>query len=182
MSGVSLALVVVLVTACGDAGGDDLPEARASAPTAAEPADLAALRRTAEPLRDLAGAGAAGYTPLTPCWYHRSNGGQGVHHAKSEWIDGRVSLLEPEIVMYEPLADGRLEATAVEYVVPFAQWTSQQAPTVLGQALHRNEALGLWVLHVWLWKNNPSGLYADWNPNVTCAHASESEDRSTVSH
>ena len=24
-------------------------------------------------------------------------------------------------------------------------------------------------LHVWAWKNNPSGTFADWNPNVSCA-------------
>ena len=23
-------------------------------------------------------------------------------------------------------------------------------------------------LHVWLWKHNPSGLFAEWNPSVTC--------------
>jgi hypothetical protein len=23
-------------------------------------------------------------------------------------------------------------------------------------------------LHVWLWKHNPSGLYAPWNPDATC--------------
>ncbi|HEX2339612.1 MAG TPA: hypothetical protein VHI98_03955 [Vicinamibacterales bacterium] len=24
-------------------------------------------------------------------------------------------------------------------------------------------------LHVWAWKNNPRGTFAEWNPNVSCA-------------
>ena len=23
-------------------------------------------------------------------------------------------------------------------------------------------------LHVWAWKHNPSGMFADWNPTVSC--------------
>jgi hypothetical protein len=26
-------------------------------------------------------------------------------------------------------------------------------------------------LHVWAWKQNPRGAFADMNPNVTCEHA-----------
>jgi hypothetical protein len=26
-------------------------------------------------------------------------------------------------------------------------------------------------LHVWAWKTNPRGAFADMNPNVTCEHA-----------
>jgi hypothetical protein len=40
----------------------------------------------------------------------------------------------------------------------------------------RNDAAGLYLLHVWLWRSNPSGLFADWNPNVSCRHAAESQD------
>jgi hypothetical protein len=164
----ALTITALLLAACDSADVDE----------SSESADLTALRTAVEPLRDLTRARQAGYaTAITPCWYHRTNGGQGVHYARTELIDGTVSLLQPEIVMYEPMAEGRLEATAVEYIVPFDRWTRAEAPTVLGQHLHRNEGLGLWVLHVWLWRENPSGLYADWNPNVSCANASESEER-----
>jgi hypothetical protein len=37
----------------------------------------------------------------------------------------------------------------------------------LGIEFHSNGA-GLYVLHAWVWKNNPSGLFEDWNPAVTC--------------
>jgi hypothetical protein len=25
-----------------------------------------------------------------------------------------------------------------------------------------------WALHVWAWRRNPAGLFADWNPNLEC--------------
>ena len=85
--------------------------------------------------------------------------------------------MDPELVMYEPQQDSSLALVAVEYIVPFDQWKSATPPTAFGETFHRNEALKLWVLHAWLWRDNPSGLHADWNPNVTCEHAKESEDR-----
>jgi hypothetical protein len=144
----------------------------------AEAEELAALRRLASGYGDIEVARAAGYTEqITSCWYHRELGGQGYHFARSELIDGTVSVLEPELVMYEPLPDGTLEFLAIEYIVPFAAWDQPEPPVLLGRSFMRNERLELYVLHVWLGKPNPSGLYADWNPNVSCAHAAESEDR-----
>jgi hypothetical protein len=40
-----------------------------------------------------------------------------------------------------------------------------------GEPPPRIEGAGIWALHVWLWKHNPSGMFADWNPNVTCKYA-----------
>ena len=28
--------------------------------------------------------------------------------------------------------------------------------------------LGLYVLHAWIWQNNPTGMFMDWNPTVSC--------------
>jgi len=36
-----------------------------------------------------------------------------------------------------------------------------------------------YTLHVWAWKDNPNGLYADWNPRVNCLRA---EGLSTTVH
>jgi hypothetical protein len=35
--------------------------------------------------------------------------------------------------------------------------------------------LPIFKLHIWLWQNNPSGTFADWNPKVSCQHAESSE-------
>jgi hypothetical protein len=29
-------------------------------------------------------------------------------------------------------------------------------------------AVGFWLKHAWIWKHNPAGMFADWNPEVTC--------------
>jgi hypothetical protein len=176
----ALVAAALLFPACG--GGEPAEEGAEATPGAeaapAESADMVALREKFDPFQDFAAAQAAGYnSAITPCWYHRENGGQGLHYGRTDLIDGTVTALEPELVMYEPQADGSLQLLAVEYIVPFAQWTSETPPTVMGESLHRNEALELWVHHVWLWRENPSGMHADWNPNVTCEHATESEDR-----
>jgi hypothetical protein len=172
-------LVALLCAACG---GEEAAESEAAAEAPAQPAEsaeLTALREKFTPFQDFAQAEAAGYgNAITPCWFHRDNGGQGLHYGNTALIDGTVSVMEPELVMYEPREDGGRDLLAVEYIVPFDQWAdSTMAPMALGQMFHRNEALSLWVLHVWLWRENPAGLHADWNPNVTCEHAAESEDR-----
>jgi hypothetical protein len=39
---------------------------------------------------------------------------------------------------------------------------------VLGQLLKREDDLRLWYLHMWVWRENAAGLFADWNPAVRC--------------
>jgi hypothetical protein len=41
----------------------------------------------------------------------------------------------------------------------------------MDQTFKRNEQFGVWALHVWLYRDNPSGIFADWNPRVSCAAA-----------
>ncbi|HEV2736907.1 MAG TPA: hypothetical protein VGV85_18850 [Longimicrobiaceae bacterium] len=59
--------------------------------------------------------------------------------------------------------------TGVEYVVPYSgRPPDSSPPTVTGQRLKRSDPLQIWYLHVWVWKDNPAGLFADWNPEVEC--------------
>jgi hypothetical protein len=97
-------------------------------------------------------------------------GGMGYHYVNTGLLDGHVSIATPEAVLYEPGPNGQLRLVALEYVIPKAAWTEQNAPVLLGQELTLN-AFDLWALHVWVWKRNPSGMYADWNPNVNCDNA-----------
>ena len=174
---------VLVIHGCGDAppAEDAAAEGAAAAAEMAagsEAADLEALRQLTSGFTDLAAAQEAGFSErITPCWYHNAQGGQGYHYANTSRLDATVSPLEPEVVMYEPTADGSEQFVAVEYIVPFAAWESEEPPMALGRPMMRNEQLELWVLHVWLGKDNPNGLYENWNPNVSCEHAEESEDR-----
>jgi hypothetical protein len=76
--------------------------------------------------------------------------------------------------VYTPEANGKLKLGAVEYIVPAEPWDAAghtEPPMLLDKHFHLNEALGVYVLHAWLWRNNPAGTFEDWNPKVSCAHA-----------
>jgi hypothetical protein len=131
--------------------------------------DLNALRGATEAYTDFARARTAGYSErLTDCMSDPS-GGMGYHYGNTALIDGSARLLEPEVLMYEPQRDGSLQLVGVEYIVPLSAAASP--PTLFGHTFHRNDALGLWALHVWLYRDNPSGMFSDWNPTVSCAAA-----------
>ena len=99
-----------------------------------------------------------------------NRGGMGYHYVNVGLLDDGVNIATPEAVLYEPGPDGQLRLVALEYVIPKAAWTQPDPPVLLGQEFTLN-AFDLWALHVWVWKQNPSGIYADWNPNVDCDNA-----------
>ena len=114
----------------------------------------------------------AGWTAqITECFANPELGGMGFHYGNPDLIDGTVDVLEPELLLYEPQKNGRLRFVAVEYIVPFTAWTGAEPPQLYGQSFHRNEAFGIWALHVWHMRENPRGIFADWNPKVSCRYA-----------
>ena len=96
-------------------------------------------------------------------------GGMGFHYGNPTYIDGNVSVLEPELLMYEPGPHGQMRLVGVEYIVPLAAWQGSKPPMLFGREFEVNEQFGVWALHAWVWKHNPAGMFADWNPNVSCA-------------
>jgi|RhiMetdeSRZDD1v2_1073273.scaffolds.fasta_scaffold481249_2 hypothetical protein len=78
-------------------------------------------------------------------------------------------LLHPEAIIYAPNLNGSIQLGAVEYMVPAAMWDAENTnpPQVLGQSFHLHERLRMYVLHSWIWKDNPSGIFEDWNPDVS---------------
>jgi hypothetical protein len=117
----------------------------------------------------------AGYTFLfmNMCMVDESpakEGGMGYHYVNPELLDGKVEVDKPEALLYEPGSNGQLNLVAVEYVIPKDKWTADTLPRLFGQQLKLN-AFDLYALHVWAWENNPSGLYASWNPRVNCDNA-----------
>ncbi len=135
--------------------------------------DLAALRRLTARFHDFDAAKAADWdAQITPCLEDPSLGGQGFHYGNPAFIDGEANLLEPELLLYEPQPSGKLRLVGIEYIVPFAFVpATADPPTLFGQEFHQNFVFGVWALHVWTWRHNPSGLFADWNPQVSCAAA-----------
>jgi hypothetical protein len=107
-------------------------------------------------------------------------GAMGMHFLNGSLLgDGDVDVMHPEILLYEPLPSGRLRLTGADYLVDAAEWDSNpkhkgQPPELMGQLFHFFESpnrFGLkpfYALHVWAWKDNPNGTFANWNPNVSC--------------
>lgn len=139
---------------------------------------LAELRRATAEFHRPEQAEAAGYTVLVThpvsgaaCLADPEQGGMGRHLLKPARIDDEVLVTEPEALIYEPDPNGALKLVGVEYVIPFEiRGTEESAPVLFGQELKQNFTFNLWALHVWPWKHNPSGMFADWNPSVSCEH------------
>ena len=163
-----------------DALAGTAPTLRAGA--SAEQQGLAAARAATARFHRFDVAYDAGYTFLfmDMCMVDGSpaaEGGMGYHYVNPLLLDGTVEATTPEAMLYEPEANGKLRLVAVEYVIPGDAWTSSTPPELFGQSFTLN-SFGLWALHVWLWESNPSGLYKDWNPRVTCDNAGAAGSRS----
>jgi hypothetical protein len=97
-------------------------------------------------------------------------GGMGVHYVRN--IDDTVSATDPEAMVYEVTPDGAHRLVAVEYIVPQefvedADGAVVSLPNVLGHDFHKHSFLPVYILHAWVWDDNPEGVHADFNPDVT---------------
>jgi len=104
-------------------------------------------------------------------------GGMGVHYVKKALVgDGKVNLLTPEALVYDPDAKGHKRLVAIEYVVIKKDWDAHHSsrPKLYGRTFELIKAdnrYGLppfYELHAWLFKNNSRGMFNDWNPLVKC--------------
>lgn len=120
---------------------------------------------------------AEGYAPLFGCVSGRDGGAMGIHYLNGGLVgDGALDPATPEVLIYEPMPGGRLRLVGVEYLTFSEAWhAGNEAPPVLeGQVFHftgspnRYAVPAHYELHVWAWKANPNGTFADWNPRVSC--------------
>jgi hypothetical protein len=120
--------------------------------------------------QDVAVAEDAGYASSLEtlgCFQSPERGGMGVHYINGTLLDATVDPAKPEALVYELDAAGDVVGlVAHEYIVPIDAWTSRTPPVLFGLEFHRHPTLPLWVLHAWLWKDNPAGIFDDWNPAV----------------
>ena len=125
-------------------------------------------------------------------------GAMGIHYFRPDMLgitappnprvngNGRhTDFLKPSILLYEPQADGSLELVGVENLVFAKAWkdAGNNAPpsfhgvtydtmiddpaTALDEA-HNFEPHH--DRHVWLYRENPNGVFTPFNPRVTCKH------------
>ena len=131
---------------------------------------IARVRAATRGFHDIVAAQNAGYNVQFPagCAALPGSGAQGFHWINQGLVDAKVELLHPELVMYEPKRGGGMQLVGVDYVVPLD--LSREQPTLLGVQFSPLPELGVWALHIWAWRPNKSGMFAMWNPSVSCAN------------
>ncbi len=140
----------------------------AGAATAAENPLAEHVRSANARFKDVSTALAEGYAPI-PCASGVSGGAMGIHYVNAKYLkDDGLDVAHPEAVMYEPGPDGKLTLIAVEYI-------TTKGPAALEGHLfnftgtpNRYGLPAFYELHVWAWKPNRTGTFADMNPDVSC--------------
>ena len=140
---------------------------------------LAQVRRATAKYHDVNVALADGFVP-TPHCIESPAGVMGIHYINPpRLMDTEVNILEPEILLYVESGNG-LKLVGVEY------WFSIGAPdtpipdpapappVIFGRPLegpmeaHEPGQPPHYDLHAWVWQGNPSGIFAQFNPNLSC--------------
>jgi hypothetical protein len=139
-----------------------------------------AVRDATARYRNVSKAEADGYAPVLGCVSGPDMGAMGLHFLNTRLLgDGVVDAAHPELLVYEPLAHGRMRLVAVEYLTLADVWdgshTDGAPPALMGQLFNYTQTPNRfrlpahYSLHVWAWKYNPAGTFAMWNPRVSCS-------------
>ena len=132
------------------------------------------VREATRKYRDINVALADGYAPATPCVSGPNSGAMGVHLINGSLLGKEINAATPEALIYEPRPDGRMRLVGVEIITFASDWVNE-VPVLDGHLLHyvgapnRYGIPAFYEIHVWAWRNNPDGTFADWNPRVSCA-------------
>ena len=138
------------------------------------------VRAATARFKDVAAAEAAGYGLFHGCVNGPEQGAMGVHFVNGDLVgDGAINATQPEALIYE-WKNGRYQIVGVEYVVIADAWNAANAtpPVLKGQLFtytgspNRYGIPAFYALHVWAWRDNPNGTFADWNSRVSCAQLS----------
>ena len=175
----SLAAVLVLVIAAMPAASS--AHSGAHPPEGADHGkkhDVQRARTATRKYRNVRVARAAGYAATGECAQDPKYGGMGIHYANPELVaDGELDVTKPEILVYQPMPSGKLRLGAVEYFQADADQdlaTDPDRPYLFGMPFdgpmlgHDPEMPIHYDLHVWLYRHNPAGQFAMWNPRVHC--------------
>jgi hypothetical protein len=143
------------------------------------------VRDATERFQDVEVAKAEGYALQFGCVSGSESGAMGMHFVNGALVgDGELDPTRPEIVIYEPLANGKLKLVGADFLVLADAWNAKHAntPEMMGQLFHLFEApnrFGLpafYTLHVWAWKESPTGTFVNWHQNVSCDAFSGKQD------
>lgn len=159
---------------------------------------LAAVRGATAQFHDVSAAMAAGYlNPDGRLCDQIAIGTMGIHSPNPALMPTQnLDPLRPEVLLYLPKPEGGFRLIGVEYiqfvllrnpatnqVAPWfapTPWPSNYevvtpTPQLFGQTFqgpmpgHIPGMPWHWDLHAWVWANNPNGVFAQWNPALSCS-------------
>lgn len=180
------ACAVSIAVACAPAGEAEMASVAPPAVLPDLPPELVAVRAALDRFRDPVVAVREGYFSTLGCidfpgggtegdQMDYKPGAMGVHFLNPATIGPVLDPAKPQVLLYELVGDS-LHLTGAEWFMPVA--VSPTAPTIFGQTLNGPMEghepilpvdLHHWDLHVWLWKDNPNGLFHPTNSAVKCA-------------
>jgi protein-S-isoprenylcysteine O-methyltransferase Ste14 len=137
------------------------------------------VREATERFKDVAVAESEEYHLLFGCVSGDYSGAMGLHYVNLSRVfdGGELDPSLPEIILYEPTPSGRLRITGADFLVMAEDWDKKHPegpPQLMGQLFHRFESpnrFGLpdfYTLHVWAWKESPTGTFVNWHDNISC--------------
>lgn len=151
-------------------------------------AQLASARASTAKYKDIDVARANGYIQVT-----QFIPGLGLHMVNLKIYNSGFDPAHPPILLYQPAADGHLVLVGVAYTFPHTSDTppagfaggldvwhfhtdlcflQNGAVTIAPDAASCKSLKGVfqaetqWLLHAWIWKSNPDGLFTESNPQV----------------
>ena len=136
---------------------------------------LARLHHDLAPYQDVSRAFADGFVPVSECTESPA-GGMGVHFLHPARAMAPVDPAKPAILLYSPTSDG-YELLGAEWFAVDADQdlaTHDDRPSLWGRPFdgpmpgHDATMPVHYDLHVWLYDSNPAGVFAPWNPSVSC--------------
>ena len=148
-----------------------------SEPDANGSALIKIVRQATERFQDVEVAKAEGYALQFGCVSGSESGAMGMHFVNGALVgDGELDPTRPEIVIYEPMPNGKLKLIGADFLVLADAWNAKHAapPEMKGQLFHLFESpnrFGLptfYTLHVWAWKDSPTGAFVNWHQDVSC--------------
>jgi hypothetical protein len=162
-----------------------LPASAAAQALPQVPPEFARIRAALEKYQDPFVAVHDGYFSTVGCVTYPKAGGpgemqyvdgtMGVHFFNAALIGPTVDPMRPQVLMYLPEGD-KLRLVAAEWFVPLAVGVTER-PNLLGRPFDgpmeghhplMPVEMAHYDLHVWLWRDNPAGLFSPTNPGITC--------------
>ena len=129
---------------------------------------LKAVRQATSRYHSTTQAIKAGHQPDDHCVSVPALGGMGYHWVNPSLVDPVFDPLKPEAILYATGPDGELRLVALEYIVVNVGQPRPMFGTKPFDIAGTPLPVPHWSLHVWLYEENPSGIYMPFNPNITC--------------